>query len=171
MSTGSEGEVWAGLWVEGRGWTATLGTDPSVCDSRSSRRLVFCLCWSTMVEGMAEGTLGRFWLTLTWAVGNWEKGAKGDLAGEGWSKTLKSSSVSSLESTTSTTLVAFSFGTGFEEVVSSSGTRWIGSSTVWVPTGGVLVRKPGTATLIWCSQGSFAFITYLGAWKLVDMGL
>ena len=56
-------------------------------------------------------------------VGNWEKGAKGDLAGEGWSKTLKSSSVSSLESITSTTLVAFSFGTGFEEVVSSSGTR------------------------------------------------
>ena len=145
--------------------------DPPTCDSKSSKRLVFCLRWGTMVESTAEGTLGKFWLMLTWVEGNWEKGVKRDLASKGWSKTLNSLSVSSLESTTSTTLGASSFGAVFEEVASSLGARWIGRSTGWVPAKGGPVRKPGTAMLIWCSQGSFTFITNLGVWKLVDMGL
>ena len=60
---------------------------------------------------------------LTWVEGNWEKGVKRDLARKGWSKTLNSLSVSSLESTTSTTLGASSFGAVFEEVASSLGAR------------------------------------------------
>ena len=134
----------------------TSRTNPPACDSKSSNRLIFGFIWSTMELGMSEDS----WMLLTWAGWRCLKVAPGDSIKRGWLKTPKSSSISSLESTTFITLVA-----------SSSGARWVGSSTGWMPTGGGPVRKPGAAMLIWCSWGSLAFITYLRAWKLVDIGL
>ena len=55
------------------------------------------------------------------------------------------------------------------------------ASTLGIPLGmglvermpssiGPVVRKPGAATLIWCSRGSLALMTHLGIWKLLDIG-
>ena len=148
------------------GLNSHLGGRSPACDFRSSRRLVFCLHWSTMALGILDGS----WLLLTYVKGKWEKVASRDSVGKDWSKTPKSSLKSSLESTTSITLVASSSRTGFE-VTSSLEARWVGSSTEWVLTGGGPLRKLGTAILIWCSWGSFTFMMYLGDWKLVDIGL
>lgn len=43
LSAGSKREICARRGVGGRGWMATSRVAPSVCDSRSSRMLVFCL--------------------------------------------------------------------------------------------------------------------------------
>lgn len=166
LSAGSEGEVWTRRGVEGRVWMDTLGVDPPACDSRSFRRLVFCLHWSTMASGTLEGS----WRLLT-CEGKWVKVAKGDSIEKDWSKTPKSSLKSSLESTTSINSVVSSLGTGFERVASSSKACWASCLTWWVPAGGGPLRKPGTAILIWCSRESFAFMMYFGDWKLMDIGL
>lgn len=57
----SKGKEWIGRSVGGRGWTATSRVDPSSCDSKSSKRLVFCFLWSTIALGTSEGS----WLLLT----------------------------------------------------------------------------------------------------------
>ena len=153
--------MWTGRGVKGRVWTATSGIDPLVWDLRSSSRLVLGFLCCTIVSGMSEGS----WMSLTWA-GRRLKVALGESGDWGWLKASKSS----LESETSTTLIASS-RTKWEEVATSSTLRWEVNFIGWVSAGGGPVRKPGTAMLIWCSQRSFALITYLGAWKLVEMGL
>ena len=70
---------------------------------------------------------------------------------------------------------------GCDEIASSA-TRWKGSATLGMPSRigvvanvhfgiGPMLRKPRAATLIHCSQGSLALIRYLGAWKLLDIGM
>ena len=46
-----------------------------------------------------------------------------------------------------------------------------GNWASWIPNGGGLVRNPRIATSIKASIGSFALITFLGLWKLLEMGL
>lgn len=105
-------------------------------------------------------------MLLTCAEGRWLKSTSEGSGDCGWLKTSKSSS----ESETSTTF-AIASGIGWKEVASSSVMRWNGNSTCYVSSGGVPARKPGTAILICCNRWSFAFITYLGAWKLEEIGL
>ena len=78
-------------------------------------------------------------------------GVSGD---KGWLKTLKLSSESETSMTSSFSLIV-----GWDRVASFSAARWNGNATFGMPSGiGSMVRKLGTTTLIWCRQGSFAFI-------------
>ena len=36
---------------------------------------------------------------------------------------------------------------------------------------GLVIGKPGAATLVRYSRGSLALLTHLGAWKLLDIGM
>ena len=60
LFAGLDGEVWTRRGVKGWVWTATLGLDHLVWDSRSSRRLVFGFLCSTIASGMSEGS----WMLL-----------------------------------------------------------------------------------------------------------
>ena len=70
---------------------------------------------------------------------------------------------------------------GCDEVASSS-IRWKGSATLGMPSGirvvanvpsgiGLVVRKPGVATLIHYNWGSQALMTHFGAKKLLEIGM
>ena len=70
---------------------------------------------------------------------------------------------------------------GCDEIASLA-TRWKSSATLGMPSRigvvanmrfgiGPVLRKPGAATLIRCSQGSLALMRNLGAWKLLDIGM
>ena len=115
---------------------------------------------------MPFGTLEGPWLLLTWAGGKGEKAARGESRAGGWSKISKSSS----ESTISNASDASSSGAGLEEVSSSLRARWLGSCTGWMPARGGPLRNPRTVMLIWWSWGSFALMSYAGAWMLMDIG-
>ena len=105
-----------------------------------------------------------------------------DSRDNGWSKTTNSSS-ESVNSTTHLSSSSSSSSLTFScDEVASSTARCKGGATLGTPFGIGMVarvpssispvtRKPGVATLIRCSWGSFALITHLGAWKLLDIGV
>ena len=137
-----EGEVRVWWGVGGRGWMATSSVDPPACDSNSSKRLVFFLCWSTIASSMSVG----FWLLLIWAKGRGLEVVPRDSIGFSRLNTSKSSSS---ESTIWNTLTTSSSRVESKDITSSSTTaRWLGSSTWWVPSGGGPVRNPSTTTSI-----------------------
>ena len=143
-------------------------------DSITDRRPALGLHCIPISSGRGESPCAR----LACLRRGWLRSLDGVSGDRGWLKTSKSSLESS-ESETSMT-PSSPLVEGWDEVASSSTTRWKGSATFGMPSGigsvvsvpsGIrpVVRKPRAATLIWYRQGSLALITHLGAWKLLEM--
>ena len=91
--------------------------------------------------------------------GRWSRTPVEVSGDKGRLKTSKSSS--KLETST---VSSFSLVVGWDKVATSSTVHWDSNAIFGMFSGiGLVMRKAGMTTLIWCKRGSFAFIMHFSA--------